>query len=47
MEVVGINIKGDGFLKKAVKSGRSKLDCILSFCNYLKILIGMENGISC
>lgn len=29
MEVVGINRKGGGFLKKAVKYGRSKLDCIL------------------
>jgi len=29
MEIVGINKNVDGFLKKAVKYGRSKLDCIL------------------
>lgn len=46
MEVVGIHKKDDGFLKKGVRYESSKLECVLELL-YLKILIRMENGISC
>lgn len=46
IKIVGINKKDDSFLKKAVKYGRTKWIIFCSFCNYLKILLRMENGIS-